>query len=247
MKGQSLHLCSALFLHTCHPMYVHCPSATHWIKAARTVPSTNNLFLHPPFRSSCLSFNKRIKLQVFHSWKLSIQATTQEMARKTCLALVTLVWCFVSPALAYDENMESALVPIVQCRQLLDSVEGYLNNANWDKARTNVNYCTRVLRLKTNMKNVTSLLSEDNLKDKAIEYTVDIDNAMTQLDASAYTPNFIPSDTGGITDQNQKYQMQAKNFYYKVIQELDAFLGLAPAEELKNAQDKASKLVPEVY
>jgi len=116
MKGQSLHLCSALFLHTCHPMYVHCPSATHWIKAARTVPSTNNLFLHPPFRSSCLSFNKRIKLQVFHSWKLSIQATTQEMARKTCLALVTLVWCFVSPALAYDENMESALVPIVQVR-----------------------------------------------------------------------------------------------------------------------------------
>ncbi|EME29097.1 uncharacterized protein Gasu_34880 [Galdieria sulphuraria] len=195
------------------------------------------------------SSRKRTKLQVGHRWQLSIHKTSNQKHQRGYLALVTLigVYCFASPVFAYNADMESALVPIIQCRQLLDPVEGYLNNGNWDKARTSVNYCTRVLRLKTNMKTVTNLLSEDTLKDKAIEYTVDIDNAMSQLDASAYTPNFIPSDARGVTDQNQKYQMQAKDFYHKVIQELDAFLDLSPGEELKNAQDKASKLVPEVY
>eukprot|EP00871_Galdieria_phlegrea_P001562 jgi/Galph1/2406/GphlegSOOS_G1075.1 len=161
--------------------------------------------------------------------------------------LVTLAsLCFAPAVLAFNQDIEASLVPIVQCRQILSPVNDYLENGQWDKARTNVNYCTRVLRLKTNMKNVTSLLPDVSSKDKAIEYVVDIDNFMSQLDASAYTPNFIPSDTSGVNDQNQKYKNQAK-FYEKVIQDLDNFLQLTPTEDFESAKEKASKLVPEVY
>ncbi|GJQ14674.1 hypothetical protein GpartN1_g6465.t1 [Galdieria partita] len=237
----------------------HCKSTVYCRECTLTFQYVGAYLSNPLRRTICSShrrvqtlywsYKRQTKLQMGHPWQICMLKTTNPMQRKVYLALVTLVGvhCLVSPVFAYNAEMESALVPIIQCRQLLDPVEGYLNNANWDKARTSVNYCTRVLRLKTNMKTVSNLLSEDNLKDKAIEYTVDIDNAMSQLDASAYTPNFIPSDTRGITDQNEKYQTQAKDFYHKVIQELDAFLDLSPAEELKNAQDKASKLVPEVY
>lgn len=42
-------------------------------------------------------------------------------------------------------------------------VYGYIERGQWDKARTNINYCTRQLRLKKMMKDA-SVVMEDPLE-----------------------------------------------------------------------------------
>lgn len=116
--------------------------------------------------------------------------------------------------------------PRPQCRAALPPIRGYLNAGKWDKARTNVNYCTRVLRLATNIRLYASALGGDSYYD-ALDVLSDVMNLTTQLDASAYTAGFIPADEGEIPTEAQKYLDQGLAFLDEVEGLMDQLLALS--------------------
>jgi len=91
----------------------------------------------------------------------------------------------------------------------LPPIRGYLKAGKWDKARTNVNYCTRVLRLSTNIRTYATALGGGPYYD-ALDVPPDVMNLTTQLDASAYTAGFIPADEGEIPLEAKKYMEQVR-------------------------------------
>lgn len=117
-------------------------------------------------------------------------------------------------------------------------VSRYIEEGQWDKGRTNVNYCTRILAVRRNMRDSADLLQGDNYYD-AMDIMGELDNTMTQLDASLYTPLFIPADDG-ISPEQQKYQTQARAFYAQAIDLLDGFISLVPETELADARRRAA-------
>ena len=96
-----------------------------------------------------------------------------------------------------------------QCRAALPPIRSYLKAGKWDKARTNVNYCTRVLRLSTSIRSYATALGGDAYYD-ALDVLSDVMNLTTQLDASAYTAGFIPADEGEIPLEAKKYMEQVR-------------------------------------
>lgn len=117
-------------------------------------------------------------------------------------------------------------------------VRRYIDEGAWDKGRTNVNYCTRILALRKNMKTVAEQLSGDDYYD-ALDITADLDNTMTQLDASLYTPLFIPADDG-VSVEQAKYQRQASEYYSNALDYIDSFLSKLPTDVLERARSKAA-------
>ena len=124
-------------------------------------------------------------------------------------------------------------------------VSGYIEVGAWDKGRTNVNYCTRVLAMRKNMKQAADLLQGEEYYD-ALDIMGEMENVMSQLDASLYTPLFIPADEGDITPEQQKYQTQAKGFYSQAIDGLEKFLSLIPKQALSKSIDNANKYKYEI-
>lgn len=122
--------------------------------------------------------------------------------------------------------LDEPLTALVQCRAALPPIRGYLNAGKWDKARTNVNYCTRVLRLATNIRLYASALGGDSYYD-ALDVLSDVMNLTTQLDASAYTAGFIPADEGEIPTEAQKYLDQGLAFLDQVEGLMDQLLALS--------------------
>lgn len=133
----------------------------------------------------------------------------------------------------------SLAAPIIQCRRVLGAVPRYIDAGAWDKGRTNVNYCTRVLALRRNMRDVAERLDGDAFYD-GLTLMEDVANAMTQLDASLYTPLFIPGDDGQITVEQRRYQEQAREFYFIAVNGLDRFLSNLPADDLQSATSIAN-------
>ncbi|KAI0558864.1 hypothetical protein FGB62_182g136 [Gracilaria domingensis] len=124
------------------------------------------------------------------------------------------------------------------CRKIMTPVKRYIDEGAWDKGRTNVNYCTRVLALRKNMKVVAEQLRGDAYYD-ALDIAADLDNTMTQLDASLYTPLFIPADEG-VSVEQRKYQQQASLYYADAVNYIETFLTKVPTDVLDRARGKAA-------
>ncbi|OSX69233.1 hypothetical protein BU14_1714s0002 [Porphyra umbilicalis] len=129
-------------------------------------------------------------------------------------------------AVANPKSLDEPLTSLVQCRAALPPIRGYLKAGKWDKARTNVNYCTRVLRLSTNIRTYATALGGDAYYD-ALDVLSDVMNLTTQLDASAYTAGFIPADEGEIPLEAKKYMEQGLAFLDEVEGLMDQLLALA--------------------
>lgn len=113
-----------------------------------------------------------------------------------------------------------------QCRAALRPIRGYLNAGKWDKARTNVNYCTRVLRLATNIRLYAGALGGNAYYD-ALDVLSDVMTWTTQLDASAYSAGFIPATEGEIPAEAQKYREQGLLFLDEAEGLMDQLLALS--------------------
>lgn len=141
-------------------------------------------------------------------------------------------------------SLEKNVVPVVMCRKIMSPVGRYIEQGEWDKGRTNVNYCTRILALRSRMRDASEQLDGDAFYD-ALDITEEMSNTMTQLDASLYTPLFIPSDEG-ISAEQRIYQQQAFGFYNDALKYLDTFLTKVPGEAFERAKEAASKAKYEI-
>lgn len=136
-----------------------------------------------------------------------------------------------------DGKLDKLTAPIIMCRRVMEPVGRYIEEGAWDKGRTNVNYCTRVLAMRKNMRDAADLLTGDAYYD-ALDIMGEMVNNMSQLDASLYTPLFIPADDGQVTVEQGKYQTQARDFYKDAVDGLDHFLTLIP----EDIMDKATSI-----
>lgn len=161
------------------------------------------------------------------------------------LTFATLATLAPSSAHAAD-NLEKLSTPIVMCRRLMGPIPKYIAEGAWDKGRTNVNYCTRVLAMRRNIRQAAELLQGDAYYD-ALEIMGDMENVMSQLDASLYTGLFIPTDDDGTVALEQRvYQQQAVAFYEQAVAGLDRFLGLLPNDVLQKAVHMADNAKYEI-
>lgn len=157
------------------------------------------------------------------------------------ITLATLTVDTGSVALAAAKKgakLDKLAAPIIMCRRVMQPVGRYIEEGAWDKGRTNVNYCTRVLAMRKNMRDAADLLTGDAYYD-ALDIMGEMVNNMSQLDASLYTPLFIPADDGQVTVEQGKYQTQARDFYKDAIDGLDQFLAIIPGEILEKARSIA--------
>lgn len=179
----------------------------------------------------------------------SANITSELMSRRTIirslLSLVLLQITGSSEANAASSKLETLVTPIVMCQRLMGPVDKYITQGAWDKGRTNVNYCTRILAMRRNMKDAANQLQGDAYYD-ALDIMGDMENIMSQLDASLYTPLFIPADEGDITPEQSKYQTQARGFYDQALDGLDRFLKLIPNDILDRAIDIANNTKYEI-
>ena len=150
-----------------------------------------------------------------------------------------------TPAMAAGQpalsKMEKALVPVVMCRTVMVPVRRYIEEGSWDRARTNVNYCTRNLALKRRIRDTAENGLQGDAFYDALETAGSLDNTMTQLDSSIYVPIFIPPADEGFSAEQLKYQEQARGFYQDAIGMLDRLLGSVPESSLLKAKEAAAR------
>lgn len=157
------------------------------------------------------------------------------MAAPITLATTTMSTGSVAIAAAKKgAKLDKLTAPIIMCRRVMEPVGRYIEEGAWDKGRTNVNYCTRVLAMRKNMRDAADLLTGDAYYD-ALDIMGEMVNNMSQLDASLYTPLFIPADDGQVTVEQGKYQTQARDFYKDALNGLDQFLTLIPKDIMEKA------------
>lgn len=130
-------------------------------------------------------------------------------------------------------------MPVVMCRTIMRPVARYIDEGSWDRGRTNVNYCTRVLALRSRMREAAEQLEGDEFYE-GMDIMGEIANTMSQLDASLYTPLFIASDEG-VSVEQRKYQTQARGYYKEAVEYLDRFLGIMPTDSLERAEKVANE------
>jgi hypothetical protein len=132
---------------------------------------------------------------------------------------------------------EAAIMPVAMCVHVLEPVERYINEGSWDKARTNVNYCTRILALRKKMHTAADTLVGDAFYD-GTDIAEELVSTFTQLDASVYTPIFIASEDG-VSVEQRKYQKEALEYLEEAHAYLDKFLALFPRSAVSTAQQAA--------
>ncbi|KAK4535054.1 hypothetical protein CDCA_CDCA03G1079 [Cyanidium caldarium] len=145
-------------------------------------------------------------------------------------------------------DVDASVQAVVLCRQLLEPIPRYVSSASWDKARSNVNYCTRNLRLHTAMLTVTREVLTPSVgqaaSDEGMVLANELDNIFTQLDASLYTPIFMPSNDE-ITTGQRKYANEALIYLQEAREHLERFVQLLP-ESLRerNLERAAARRLP---
>jgi hypothetical protein len=133
-------------------------------------------------------------------------------------------------------------MPVAIGIHVFKRVERSINEGSWDKARTNVNYCTRILAFHKKMHTAADTLVGDAFYD-GTDIAEELVNTFTQLDASVYTPIFIASEDG-VSVEQRKYQKEALDYLEEAHVYLDKFLALFPSSAVSTAQEaaKAGKL-----
>jgi hypothetical protein len=71
------------------------------------------------------------------------------------------------------------------CEVVLRPLPRFLQRGEWDKARTNIAYCTRFLAVKKNMQSAAESLPDQNYF-KAMDAVSELPELFTQMDASVY-------------------------------------------------------------
>lgn len=145
------------------------------------------------------------------------------------------------------KSMVESLSVILASKKILTPVQRYIEIGQYDPGRTNVNYCTKILRVRRALDNVVSQ-AQDNPSidldklDAAIELTAVADNNFSQLDSSIYTLIFIPNEGNELPPNSRKYLVMAQDYYKTVMDSIDAALALGSPQELDQAQKLADKM-----
>lgn len=140
-------------------------------------------------------------------------------------------------------SLETELTQIVMSRSVLNPVGRYIRTGQWDRARTNVNYCTRVLALKKRIRKAAEYLEGDAYY-TFLELATELEDTLVQLDATVYTPIFISGaddDEYGVSVEQRKYQNDAVKYYDTVLENFDVLFNNVPDAALQNARDAARK------
>jgi len=132
-------------------------------------------------------------------------------------------------------NTTEAIATVFVCRRAMDPVKGYIAEGQWDRARSNVNYCTRVLRLNSVLKKVSNDIDEV----EGLEIAGDLLNTMSDLDSSIYTPIFAFDTASGTQRSFAKYQKECYRYYDESVALLDRFIQLLPSELLAESSQLA--------
>lgn len=145
------------------------------------------------------------------------------------------------------KSMVESLSVILASKKILIPVQKYIEIGQYDPGRTNVNYCTKILRIRRAFDNVV-LQAQDNPSvdldklDAAIELTAVADNNFSQLDSSIYTLIFIPNEGNELPPNSRKYLVMAQDYYKTVMDSIDAALALGSPQELNEAQKLADTM-----
>lgn len=119
-----------------------------------------------------------------------------------------------------------AVRAVAMCVRVLGPVERYVRVGAWDRARTNVNYCSRVLQLRTRMRAGAETLASDDAYLTAMEAAAEVSNLLTSADSSIYTAGFIPQADDEVDPEQRQYQTAAYRFLGEASEYLQAFLGV---------------------
>lgn len=149
------------------------------------------------------------------------------------------------PAAAAAQSLEELEADLIICKEIFKPTLQYLKAEQFDAARTNTNYISRVINIKKKIDSFIVLANDvvddvDTLE-KAFDMAQEVDALFTNFDASVYTIIFIPADADGVLPPGaEKYLKQAYGFYDDINKVLDFYIGLAPPE----TKAAAEKLLP---
>lgn len=136
-----------------------------------------------------------------------------------------------------------AVTAVAMCLRVLAPVERYVRQGAWDRARTNVNYCSRVLAVRRKMLDGADTLADDDAYLTAMEAAAEVPNLFTNLDAAVYTAVFIPADDGQVVLEQRQYQEAAylalsESYRYLVVylEQFDPQLVAKAKETAKTAK-----------
>lgn len=139
-------------------------------------------------------------------------------------------------AAARAEGLRTAAM----CVRVLGPVDRYVREGAWDRARTNVNYCSRVLAVKKRMVAAAEAMEKDEDYLVAMEAAAEVTQLLTVADTSVYTAVFIPSDEG-VNPEQRQYQRAAFAALDEARSYLSKFLEIYGEAEVGKAMDMASK------
>jgi hypothetical protein len=211
----------------------------------------DRLSFHPFFGASCHVPRGRVSVSAGCSSTVCMSSlseraeipTTAGISRRAVLRLAVLSVIYSSTPDASAQpraeglTPEDAVLPVAMCMHVLEPMHRYITAGAWDKARTNVNYCTRVLAIRKKMHTAAEILVDDAFYD-GTEFAEELINILTQLDASVYTPIFIASEDG-VSPEQRKYQKEAFLFLEEAQSYLNKFMALFPENAVSAAKEAA--------
>lgn len=141
-------------------------------------------------------------------------------------------------AAAKADPAREGVEAVAMCLRVLGPVERYVRDGAWDRARTNVNYCSRVLAVRKKMLASADTLAADDAYLTAMEAGAEVANLFTNLDAAVYTAVFIPAEDG-VSLEQREYQEAAYRALNESYGYLDAYLGVFDPEMVAAAKENA--------
>uniref|UniRef100_A0A0G4FCF0 Uncharacterized protein n=1 Tax=Chromera velia CCMP2878 TaxID=1169474 RepID=A0A0G4FCF0_9ALVE len=143
-------------------------------------------------------------------------------------------------------TVEDALAQIMQCKPVLLYVREFVDKGLWDRARSNVNWCSRRYAIYRNMMKVSEE-AEGVDSIEGIEIAAAENLALTFLDSTAYQPIFAFDTASGNIETMRKYQATCYRYLDESLELLDKFLALIPAslKDVAGPLGEAEYPVPE--
>lgn len=174
----------------------------------------------------------------------SLRPVTRRAVLQTS-ALALLAAAVPLPSAAAPDPALDAIAAVTQTLFVLRPVERYIREGSWDKARTSVNYCSRILALRKRMQAGADALKDDDKYLAAMEAVAEVPSLLTQLDASVYTAVFIPAEDG-VSLEQREYQDVAYASLKGTQEYLRTFLNQFDGGEVEKATQVAQSAKYEI-
>lgn len=143
-----------------------------------------------------------------------------------------------------NEAFVSNLADVLEAKEVILPVKKYIENQNYDNARTNIKYVINQMQLqkKANalIQNSIDITDDTDLIDKAADANNRILNTASQLDSTIYTCVFVPSEDGTVNPTQEKYRKQSYTFYDSLLNDFNDLIAVSPEKELKEAQERVA-------